>query len=412
MASTFPRSQQPAYVKWINRIGELLREKGFSKPVLEPENLISSAIKKTGLEDFGDPSFQVGLEMLTTALREQAQLSQIGQLVAYFNLQDYLCVRLALVDYRAKRPEVSTQTLARPLFILGLPRTGTTILYELIAQDPLFRSPASWEVAKPMPPSTEQNHTQDKRIRAVDMQLAMSEKLSPGFKAIHAIGARLPQECVYLFSSNFVSEQFGYMYNIPAYRSWALQHDMSSTYRWHAHFLQHLQVDFSRERWLLKTPSHLTYLKYLLAQYPDAQIVWTHRDPHEAVVSFSSLVSTLQSGFSNAVDRQAVGLHESQHCAKILTMGMEQRAQLDTGQFFDVKFRDICSDPIRVVQTIYERFGIELSADAQSRMRDYLQRRPRDLHGEHVYSADDFGLNNLAREANYSEYLAEFQQYC
>lgn len=263
-----------------------------------------------------------------------------------------------------------------------------------------------------MPPATAQTYARDKRIRIVDLQLGMSEKLSPGFKSIHAIGAALPQECVYLFSSNFVSEQFGYMYNIPAYRSWALQRDMTSTYEWHARFLQHLQVDFPRERWVLKTPSHLAYLQHLLAQYPDADIVWTHREPSEAVASFTSLVSTLQGGFSDSVDRRAVGEHEIQHCAKILQSGVQQRKLLDDGQFFDVGFSDICSDPILVVEQIYSRFDIAFSAEAESLMRDYLKRRPRDLHGKHVYTADEFGLQSLRGKPGYMEYLDQFQQYC
>lgn len=412
MVSTPSPLRRSAFISCVNRIGERLRKSGISKPDLVPEKLLSKAVKKMGLDDFGDPSFMIGLDMLTAGLREQAQLSQVGQILAYFNLLDYLCVRLALVDYRAGRPEVSARKIAQPLFILGLPRTGTTILYEIIAQDPSFRSPASWEVAKPMPPASEESYVRDKRIRAVDRELSVSELLAPGFKAIHATGARLPQECVNMFSSQFVSEQFGYMYNIPAYRSWAFQQDMTSTYRWHSNFLQHLQVDLSRERWVLKTPSHLAYLRYLFGQYPDAQIVWTHRDPREAVASFSSLVSTLQSGFSDAVDCEAVGLHESAHCSKMLKMGMEQRAELDTGQFFDVKFTDICSDPITVVQKIYERFDIALSPVAENRMRDYLGKRPRDLYGEHVYSANEFGLKNPQCEDRFSEYLSRFQPYC
>jgi hypothetical protein len=158
-------------------------------------------------------------------------------------------------------------------------RTGTTILFELMAQDPSNRTPASWEVARPVPPPVESQYTADRRIRLTELHLSIAERLSPGFRAIHAIGARLPQECVYLFSSNFMSEQFGYMYHIPAYRRWLLEQPMAETYRWHHDFLQHLQSGFERERWVLKTPSHLAFLDDLFACYPDAGVVWTHREP-------------------------------------------------------------------------------------------------------------------------------------
>ncbi len=173
-----------------------------------------------------------------------------------------------------------------------------------------------------MPPPTAQTYDSDKRIAAVDRLLALLEKLCPGFRAIHAIGARLPQECVYILASAFISEQFGYMYNIPAYRDWALDQDMTASYRWHASFLQHLQVDLRRERWVLKTPAHLAYLKYLLAQYPDAAIVWTHRRPLDAMASFSSLTYTLRSGFSRSVDPLATGEYEFRHFSKIVARGM------------------------------------------------------------------------------------------
>ena len=143
---------QPVYVKLINRIGEKIRTAGYNKPDLNADLLIKQAKKKTGLQDFGDTSFRDGLDILTAELNDQAQLSQIGQIAAYFNLLDHLCVRLRLIDFRGRRPQVTRQIIKRPLFITGLPRTGTTILYELIAQDPSFRSPASWEVTRPFPP--------------------------------------------------------------------------------------------------------------------------------------------------------------------------------------------------------------------------------------------------------------------
>jgi hypothetical protein len=402
---------QPVYVKLINRIGEQLRTAGYNKPDLNADLLIKQAKKKTGLRDFGDESFRDGLQILTAELNDQAQLSQIGQIAAYFNLLDYLCVRLQLTAFRGGRPQVARQIIKRPLFITGLPRTGTTILYELIAQDPSFRSPASWEVTKPIPPPKEKSYASDKRIRSVDRQLVLAEKLSPGFRAIHAIGAKLPQECVYILASHFISEQFGYMYNIPKYRNWALNQDMTASYRWHANFLQHLQVDFGAEHWVLKAPAHLAYLKYLVAQYPDAMIVWTHRRPLDAITSFSSLVCTLQSGFSNVINPLAIGKHEVQHFSKIVSKGMLDRSALGHRQIFDVNYSALCSDPISVIASLYDHFDMQLSNEAESRMRKYLIQRPKDLYGEHKYSPDDFGLDEMREKELYSSYLSCFDDY-
>lgn len=409
MKSQNTATLQPVYIRLINRLGRRLANAGIVKPDLRSDLLIEQAQKSTGLHDFGDESFAVGLEKLTDELREHARLSQVGRVVAYFNLLDHLSVRLRMIEYRANRPEVTQQKIKRPLFILGLPRTGTTILYELIAQDPSLRSPATWEVSKPFPPARQESYGTDKRIRSVGNHLAVNEKLCPTFNSIHAIGSQLPQECVYLLASNFISEQFGYMYNIPEYRAWALQQDMTASYAWHAHFLQHMQVDYSCEHWVLKTPVHLAYLKYLLAQYPDAAIVWTHRQPVDAIASFSSLVSTLQSGFSDSIDPMAIGKHEFQHFSKIVSMGMEQRRECDQGQFFDVAFSSICSDPITAICAIYDHFGMHLSGEAEARMRNYLKQHPRGLHGEHKYSREKFGLEEATESELYAAYLSQYR---
>jgi hypothetical protein len=363
------------------------------------------------LFDWGDTSFGAGLERLTTALNTQARLSQVGRLAAYFNLLDQLCVRLQLIEYRQRRSAVAEQKILRPLFILGLPRTGTTILYELIAQDPMFRTPATWEVARPLPPPTSQSHETDPRIKAVDRMVGLLDKLSPGFNAIHAIGGSLPQECVYLLASAFSSEQFGYMYNVPDYRTWLLQHDMSAAYCWHAHFLQHLQVDLHGAHWVLKSPAHLGSLRFLFAQYPDARIVWTHRRPLQAVASFSSLAHALRSGFSDHIDPVATGSQELQYLASAVRQGMNDREALNQRQFIDVGFDAICTDPMSVIRSIYQHFGLGLSATADARMREYLRRHPRGLYGDHCYRAETFGLQPAQEASAFSEYLARYRAW-
>jgi hypothetical protein len=411
VSTQLPPLNQPGYIKLINSLGGHLRRSGFVKPELRTELLMRRAQKITGLRNFGDESFREGLEVLTMGLRDEAQLSQLGQIAAYYNLVDQLCVRLKLIDYRAQRPEVKTEAIRQPLFITGLPRTGSTIIYELIAQDPGFRSPATWEVAKPIPPAMADSFETDKRIKPVNRALALLEQLSPGFNAIHAIGATLPQECVYILASHFISEQFGYMYHVPKYRAWSLEQDMTQAYQWHANFLQHLQVDYKRDRWVLKAPAHLAYLKYLLAQYPDAAIVWTHRRPLDAVSSFSSLATHLQGGFSRSVDPLVVGDHQARHFAKMMHKGMEQRDALDHGQFLDVSFSAICSNPINVVRDIYAHFGMNFSSEAEGLMQDYLKRRPRDLYGVHKYRSADFGLDESQEKQLFPEYLQKYGKY-
>ncbi|MEZ5568682.1 MAG: sulfotransferase [Halioglobus sp.] len=404
--STLP--PQAAVIRLANRLGDALAGAGYAWPTLQVDSLLSAAERRTGLDHWGDESVFEGLRVLVTALEGQAELTPVGRVAAYLNLLDHLCVRLRLLDYRERRPQVQAQRVRQPLFILGLPRTGTTILHELIAQDGAMRSPASWEVARPLPPPAAERYASDARIAPTQRMLGLLKWLVPGFQAIHAVGARLPQECVYMLASAGMSEQFSYMYNVPDYRDWLLEQDMTSAYRWHRHFLQHLQVDCPRERWVLKTPAHLANLRFLLAQYPDAAIVWTHRRPLAAMASFSSLTHTLRAGFSRGMDPFETGAGESRHFARVLERGMRDRSELDPARVLDVGFNAVCADPLAVVESIYCHFGFHLSDASRDRMRAYLRQHPRNRYGEHRYTPGSYGLDAGLEARLFGKYLQRF----
>ena len=244
----YPSPDQPVSIKLINRIGRGLKHLGFERPPLRPVGaIIQQAKKQTGLSDFGDESFLPALEKLATSLECEARLSQLGRIAVHAMLLDNLKLRLSLTEYRKQRPEIALQKVTRPLFVLGLPRTGTTILYELLAQDPAHRAPSTWEVAQPIPPAQRQTFHTDPRIAEVEKSVSKMELLAPGFQAIHAMGATLPQECVALLAPHFISDQFGVSFYIPKYRHWTLKQDMTAAYQWHQQFLQHMQVDYMEQ---------------------------------------------------------------------------------------------------------------------------------------------------------------------
>ncbi|MGB1142688.1 MAG: sulfotransferase, partial [Halioglobus sp.] len=222
--------RQPAYIRLLNRLGAGLAAVGLEGPRVDAQRLLRFACWRTGLGDSGDPAALEGLHQLARSLDEEARLSQLGRFVAFFNLLNLLSVRLRLIDYRARHPQVAAQRIEKPLFITGLPRTGTTILHELIARDERCRSPATWEVTRPLPPAQRETYDVDSRIASVGRLVGMLERMAPGFQRIHAVGGALPQECVYLLSSSFHSEQFAYMFNVPSYRDWLL-HDRTLGFR-------------------------------------------------------------------------------------------------------------------------------------------------------------------------------------
>ena len=407
----YPSPDQPFAVKAINRVGGWATKAGLGG-LLDPERLMQLASKQTGLGDFGEETFLPGLEMLVQSLNEEARLSTIGKIAAKTMILDRLKNRLAIIDYRKQRPEVAEQRIERPVFVLGLPRTGTTIFYELLAQDPNHRWPISYAVERPIPPPKEETFFTDPRIPEVEKKMAEVEILAPGFQSIHAVGATLPQECIAMTSAHFMSEQYGVMYFIPSYNDWLRAQDASSAYRWHRMFLQHLQVDFSKPRWLLKSPGHLPFIQAIVDEYPNAAIIQTHRDPMKVMASVSSLACVLHSAFSNDIDPLKTAACETAHYSGMLEACLEQRDHIEKkegpGRFFDVQFEDILKRPFDVVEQLYAHFGFEWNADIRARMETYLRNRPRDKHGTHQYTLEEFGLSEEKDGPLFSKYRERF----
>jgi hypothetical protein len=398
-------------IKFVNRMGRELKKMGIERPSMLPtETIVSKAMKQAGLRDFGDESFIPALEKLAASLETEARLSQLGRIAVHGMLLDNLKLRLRLTEYRKNRSEVAQQQITRPLFVLGLPRTGTTILYELLAQDPAHRAPATWEVAQPIPPAQRQTFHTDPRISEVEKSVKKMELLAPGFQAIHAMGAELPQECVTLLAPHFISDQFGVSFYIPKYRHWTLGQDMTAAYQWHKQFLQHMQVDYMEQRWVLKTPPHLAYLDTLINQYPDAAIVQTHRAPMDVLGSISSLSCTLHSAFSDDINPVETGQAEADYFSEMLRLGMDQRRAMadEESRIFDVQFRDIVSNPIKVIENLYDHFDFDFNETVRVAMQDYLDSRPRDKHGEHHYTLEKFGLSQKEHAPLFADYCKRF----
>ena len=408
----YPTPDQPFAVRAINRAGAWARRIGVGSAGLDAEKLMREASKKTGLSDFGDEGFLPGLTILVQSLNDEAQLSTIGRMAAKSLVVDRLCHRLQIIDYRKQRPEVAQQQIEGPLFVLGLPRTGTTILYELLAQDPNHRWPITYEVEQPVPPVREESFLTDPRIPIVDKKMNEVEKLAPGFQAIHAMGATLPQECIAMTSSHFMCVLWGAQFFIPSYDEWLREQDGSGAYRWHRMFLQHLQVDYSKPRWVLKTPGHLPFIQTIVDEYPKAAFVQTHRDPMRVVASMSSLACSLRSALSDEVDPAQTAANETTHYARMLKTGMEQRDRIEAkegpGRFFDVQFEDILNRPLEVIEELYGHFGFEWNADIRNRMETYLQSRPREKHGKHSYTLEEFGLSREEHGPLFAEYCQRF----
>ncbi|HVC68760.1 MAG TPA: sulfotransferase [Acidimicrobiales bacterium] len=355
------------------------------------EALVDEAVARAGADDFGEPTWRQGLEILLDGLEQEARLSDIGVEIATSGIVDYLATRLALTDWRDSHPEVAGGTVRQPIVIVGQPRTGTTILYDLLAQDPSLRAPLTWEVDKPVPPPETESYRTDPRIAEVQATIDMVESVMPGFMSFHAMGALLAQECVRITAADFRSMIFHTQFRVPSYNRWLLyEADLAPAYRWHRRYLQHLESRHPAVQWLLKSPAHLWSLDALAAEYPDAIVVQTHRDPLKVIASVSALVAHLRRMSSDEVEMAEIAEGYAEDIFLGLDRGMAAR---DAGAFppeqvVDVHFAAFRDDPLATVRTLYLALGRELTDATEARMRSFLDRHPDDGGGGRYQFSD------------------------
>jgi len=377
---------------------------------LDLGRLVDEACRSTGLDDLGPPTWREGAERLVDDLNTSAALHELGSVIASTEIATYLSNRLRIVDWAKHNPEISQRDVRPPIVILGQPRTGTTILFGVLAQDPSIRAPLTWEVDKPWPPPETATYESDPRIEEVQTGLEASELLIPGFMGMHAMGARLGQECVRITAGDFRSMIFSTQYRVPGYQHWLLHDaDMAPAYRYHRLFLQYLQSAHPAERWVIKSPAHMWSPDCLMREYPGALVIHTHRDPVRVVCSLASLIDLLRRLSSDDVSIAAVANEWVDDVAVGLDRAVAARRDgiIPGSQAVDVFFGDFLADPMAVVRDIYERLGTELTPEVEGRMRSFLEENPQEKHGGHAYSFADTGLD----EGELRERMRPYQQF-
>ncbi len=405
------KPHRPFAVKVMNQVGRTASSLGIELISLDEDRLIAKAIAEAGSSDFGGDDFREGLRRFLQSLETEAQLTLLGRMRARGYVVGNLANRLRLVDWRKAHPEIEAEEIVRPLFIVGMPRTGTTILHALLEQDPANRSPLFWEVQFPVPPASPETWTTDPRIAEDQKVLDQLDRLVPGFQAMHPMGATMPQECVAVFTMCFMSEQLQVQFDVPSYQAWLDEQDMHPTYEFYRRYLQHAQSGGVRgDRWVLKSPAHLHLLETLLDVFPDARIVHTHRDPAEVCASVASLTATLRGAASDAIDLEAIGRQQVTWWAKLIDESLTQRKRLahKSDQFFDVRMQELVDDPLDVVRRMYAHFRYPLDERVESRMRAFMSRNPRDKHGSHKYAPSDFGIVPERDRERFREYVDHF----
>src|SRR5262245_40318231 len=268
--------------------------------LLDSHKLCARARQRTGLEDFGDPPLEPTLSKLVNSLESEADLHPLGRFLMRGHLLEILETRLRLRKaWQGRTSELAATPITRPVFITGMPRSGSTFLHELLAQDPDNRSPRIWEVMFPLPP---ENGSRDNRISKADGRLRWFRRLAPKADSVYPARACTPHECLAIHSYTFLSEEFLSTCRIPSYETYLRSVGLGPAYAWQKRFLQHLQKDAPGKQWVLKSPDHLYALEELFRVFPDALIIQTHRNPLDVLRSSLQLIGVLHRLFARPAD--------------------------------------------------------------------------------------------------------------
>ena len=403
---------RPRTVALANRLGRRL-----PPARLDERHLLATARRKAGLEDFGDPAFREPLRVLLDAIEEEARLTPTGRLMARANLVRVLANRLRIEEALRRHPEIGEVRLDPPIFIVGLQRTGTTLLHRLLSTDPRLRFLASWEAINPAPLSARGLHRLllrgglDPRVPAALLAQRALAQLAPDFFAIHPVEALAPEEDCLLLDYTLWSTVFEATQRVPSFSRWLeAQPDHRAAYRYYESILKLLWWQ-RPGRWLLKTPHHMEQLDVLLAVFPGARVVQTHRDPVRALASFCSMMAHGYGVFSDEVDPHEVGQHWSRKAHRMVDRALASRER-SPQSFLDVAYAELVADPLAQVRRIYDWVGLQLTAEVEGGMRAFLGRNPQHKHGRHRYRLEDFGLDRETEERQFARYRQRFEIPC
>jgi hypothetical protein len=379
---------------------------------LDAESILAEAREKTGLDDFGDESFREPMERLLRSLEEEAHLSPTGCAMQRARVVGLLVNRLRAEDHFARFSEILDEEIREPLVIVGLARTGTTMLHRMIASDRRMISLLWWESRNPAPFPERGEGGRDPRIVDAEAEVAAMIEGAPDLVAMHPIEAEEPDEEIMLLEHSFFSTNPEAFANVPAFGAWLDAQDQTPGYLYLKKLLQFLQWQKKRaggtgERWVLKTPHHLGFMDLLFEVFPDARVIQTHRDPIKTIPSLASLIHAIWSLGSEAADPRVAGRQWSGRMSRALHRCMEVRESHED-RFIDIWFEDAMRDPLAEIRRIYEFARMELTPETEAKMRQWLVDNAREKRVAHSYSLEQFGFSEEGIRRDFAAYRERF----
>ncbi len=372
--------------------------------------LIEDALERSQRADhFAGDDFVEPLGIFCDALETTAKLTPLGRWATQRYLKRLLDVRLELEAHEAAQQRLQNEAVTEPVFVIGPPRSGTTVLHRHLGALAGHRVARGWEFTRPLPPPEPDTYDQDPRIHQTADELEFPQAVATGLRSIHTYSAQMPKECLSAMAFAARTEEFISRYNVPAYVEWLQACDMAPAYEMHRRILRALQQRMPPARWILKSPVHLQSVPTLVATYPDASFIITHREPTEILASVSSLVATMRSAFSNTVDAVAIGRYHHDLYRRSLNALVDHvdHAALPAERTIHVAFKDLVADTPATVAAICEQLGIDPAAARRSATTVADEQRE-DAAGAHRYHPADFGLDNAAIRQSFDRYRARF----
>jgi hypothetical protein len=369
------------------------------------DELLETARSQTGLDDFGDGPWREPFELLVRSLVDESNLHLLGRTIVRTEILQCLRSRLQLTELWKQRPDILGNAIERPVFIVGSPRSGTSILHELMACDTDTRVPLFWEMQFPYAAATGEN-----RAEVADLVTQFWHDVQPEYETMHANSGYLPNECIFIMNHAFLSDHWSGNHCVASYERSLIASDHRPAYSLHKRFLKTLQQAGGPRRWLLKAPSHFSQLRALLAVYPDARIVRTHRDPLKTLPSTINLMGTLKWMRCNRVDMSKTIAAMPPGYAMLFQMERDWRADgtLPNDQFIDVHFDDIVKHPADTVRAVYERLDWSFNDALATAITDYVAKKPKGSRGVHRYSLADIGLDAAEERQRFADYTAHY----
>lgn len=401
----------PARPDWLAKLNQEGRGMDIASLVpLNARELLDTAMANTGLSDFGKDEWREPFEVLVKAINEEAELNLFGRLMTRSDLLIWLQERLEIEETYRRHPEIEDEVVDAPVFIVGQARSGTSILFELLSQDGQFGVPTNWEIMFPCPPPEAATYRSDPRIAKAQHLLTQWHRVAPSFLAMHELGASIPNECKVAMNCTFVTDNLTGIFQIPSYYQWLTQADLSVPYAYYKRMLKLLQWKNPRSHWLLKSPSHTESLPVLFKVFPDAQVVYTHRDPIKARASVTNLLGTLywmrsDKPFDAAAFERLLTPEAYAHSLNRVIEQIED-GSIPRSRIHDLLFADLMAQPQETLARLYQQMGLPFSEQARSNVLSYLAEKPQGRFGKHQYSVGE--RDQIARER---EIFVRYQQF-